>query len=33
VQQAGTGSFVHNHALQLIDRIERLAIEAHCGTW
>ncbi len=33
VQQARSGSFLHNHALQLVDRRQRLGIEAHCGTW
>ena len=33
VQRAGSGSHLHNHALQLIDRREKLAVEAHCGTW
>ncbi len=33
VQQARSGSYFHYHALQLTDRREKLAIEAHCGTW
>ncbi|VFU17493.1 hypothetical protein [Methylocella tundrae] len=33
VQQARRGSSLHYLALQLIDRREKLAVEAHCGTW
>lgn len=32
-QCARNGSLLHNRALELIDRREKLAIEAHCGTW
>jgi hypothetical protein len=33
VHCARGGSFLHARALELIDRREKLAIEAHCGSW
>jgi hypothetical protein len=33
VMRARNGSPLHIHALDLVDRRERLAIEAHCGIW
>ncbi len=31
VQHARRGSFLHSRALELVDRREKLAIDAHCG--
>ncbi len=33
VEQARTGSEIHQGALSLVDDIERCAIEARCGWW
>jgi hypothetical protein len=33
VHCARAGSLLHARALELIDRREKLAIEAHCGSW
>jgi hypothetical protein len=33
VVRARKGSPLHIQALDLVDRRERMAIEAHCGTW
>ena len=33
VEQARAGSTLHQHALQMVDTIERCLIEARCGWW
>lgn len=33
VEQARAGSTLHQHALQMVDKIELCLIEARCGWW